>query len=78
MSSGPGGIFLATSPLYISPSWTLADINYSLLMSSSHQGQGEGSRSQGEDWKKITDQSERRKIQNRNAQRKFSEYIHPT
>ncbi|MCJ1471885.1 hypothetical protein MMC13_000526 [Lambiella insularis] len=39
-------------------------------MSNSHQG-GESSRSQGEDWRNIVDQSERRKIQNRLAQRKY-------
>ncbi|MCJ1484558.1 mediator complex subunit [Schaereria dolodes] len=35
--------------------------------------EAEQSRSQDEDWKGITDQTERRKIQNRIAQRKFRE-----
>ena len=42
-------------------------------MSGSQQG-GEGSGSQAEDWRNIADQTERRKIQNRIAQRKYREY----
>ncbi|MCJ1253101.1 hypothetical protein MMC24_000908 [Lignoscripta atroalba] len=37
------------------------------------QGQGEQSKYPNEDWKGITDQTERRKAQNRVAQRKFRE-----
>ncbi|MCJ1408580.1 hypothetical protein MMC19_002655 [Ptychographa xylographoides] len=39
-------------------------------MSGSQQG-GESSRSQEEDWRNIADQTERRRIQNRIAQRKY-------
>ena len=38
------------------------------------QGQGEQSKYPNEDWKGITDQTERRKAQNRVAQRKFSKW----
>ena len=39
---------------------------------------GESSRSQEDDWTGVTDQLERRKIQNRNAQRKFRASSLPT
>ena len=77
MPPGYTNLFYAYSPLATTPEWNTENIDYTPLMSSSQSGQGESSKSQGEDWKKITDQSERRKIQNRNAQRKFRESLPP-
>lgn len=45
---------------------------------SGHQQGGESSRSQSEDWRGVEDQGERRKIQNRLAQRKYRKCSHST